>query len=115
MTRRIDDELQLDLFSPPVISLPPCGRCGCPREAIIEHSSSGSHLRCTVCNCSAPYKPRGQNTPPTEAPRSTDALSTVLNGFMQAQMNFFEFLQQQESPPARPAKQGTEGGPTCHE
>jgi len=91
---------QLDLF---LVRLPPCRRRGCPRQGIVEPGPSGTRVRCELCNCSAPHPP--------EQPRSADALSTVLDGFMQAQMSFFEFLRQQESQPDSPAKLGDQGAP----
>jgi hypothetical protein len=92
---------QLDLF---LVRLPPCGRRGCPRQAIIEHSPAGRRVRCEVCNCSAPH--------PEEQPRSADALATVLDGFMRAQMSFSQFLHTQECAPDHPAKPGAKGTPT---
>jgi hypothetical protein len=95
MSASDSDPEQLDLF---LIRLPPCGRRGCPRQAIIEHGSSGSQLRCLVCNCTAPH--------PKEQPQSADALATILNGFMESQLNFFQFLHQQESQPDDSGKSG---------
>lgn len=81
---------QLDLF---MISLPPCGRNLGRCEAVIEHGPEGPALHCITCHCAAPYRASARSP----ARQSNDALSAVLDGFMQGQMNFFEFLHQQES------------------
>jgi hypothetical protein len=99
---------QLDLFDPPVIQLPPCGRGLGPCNAIVEPNQ----IRCIRCGCIAP---RGRNTAPS-IDRNTsadgDALRAVLNGFMESQLNFFEFLRQQELPPDDSGKSGDQGAPT---
>jgi hypothetical protein len=103
------DPQQLDLFDPP---LPPvCGRGLGPCRIITDESSAIA--RCVVCGCYAPYryKPRGQNTPPTEVSRSADALAAIFTAFMESQTKFFQFRHEPESPPDHPAKSGTEGGP----
>jgi hypothetical protein len=81
MTRRefthLDSD-QLDLF---LIQLPPCGRGLGECKAIIEPGQ----IRCFTCGCVAPSAARN------EAPKAT-----IFDGFMQSQLNFFEFLRQQE-------------------
>jgi hypothetical protein len=78
-------------FGIEIIKLPPCGRGG-PCEAVIE----GDQIVCVTCGCCAP---RRANPPVAQ---SNDPLRAVLDGFMQGQMNFFEFLRQQEPPPGTP-------------
>jgi hypothetical protein len=94
------DPVQLDLF---LVRLPPCGRRGCPRQAIVEPGPSGTRVRCEICNCSAPH--------PAEQPRSADALAAILNTFMESQTKFFQFRHEPESLPDSPAKLGDQGAP----
>src|SRR5271165_1429057 len=96
------DPAQLDLFDPPptVISLRPCGRGG-PCQAVVERGQDGLVLHCITCHCTAPYRAQKSNSGPeqsstrTPACQSNDALGAVLNGFVQGQLKFMEFLREQ--------------------
>jgi hypothetical protein len=97
------DPAQLDMFGDPPsqrIALPPCGRGG-PCQAVIEHSPEGAILRCTTCNCIAPYCTQKSSTP-TPAAQSNDALGAVLDGFAQGQLKFMKFLREQANAPGDP-------------
>ena len=87
MSPNTPDPRQLDLFNP----LPPdyCGRGLGPCQAVIEPNQ----IRCRTCGCIGPYRAS------TSSATSNDALSVVLNGFMQGQLNFFKFLRERENAP----------------
>jgi hypothetical protein len=78
---------QLELFDSSTISLPPCGRGLGECKAIVEPGQ----IRCLTCGCVAPNASRN------DAPKAT-----IFDDFMQCQLNFFEFLRQQEPWPGDP-------------